>query len=68
MAKGKDAVETKLSEMNDSMLAHFDKIYGKLENLGQENTFINAGLKRMEEKLDRVESKLDAHIRQPAHV
>ena len=67
MAKGKDGIEAKLAEMNDSMLSHFDKIYGKLESLGQENIFINAGLKRLEEKIDRVESKLDTHMRQPAH-
>jgi exonuclease VII small subunit len=81
MAKGQDGIEVKLSQMNDSMLSHFDKIYGKLESLEQEKIFINASLKRLEEgheitnaslkrleeKVNRVESKLDTHMRQPAH-
>ena len=74
MVMNENGLEAKLSEMNNSMLTHFDKIYGKLEKIDQENVAVKAGLKRVEkrldgveEKLERVESKLDVHMRQPAH-
>jgi len=74
--------EITLKQINDSMLSHFDSIYGKLGDLKQEQTLMNGalrrvegdvaelktGLKRVEDKVDRIETTLDAHVRLPAHV
>ena len=60
MARGD--IEAKLSEMNDSMLTHFDKIYGKLEKLEQEYHLINAALKRIEGNLVPRVEKLEEKV------
>ena len=73
-----------LKELKDWLLGHFDKIYGKLTDLKDEQTLMNGALRRVESDvsvlkgdvaelktgLSRVESKLDAHCKQPtpAHV
>jgi hypothetical protein len=70
-----------IDQLNDSMLTHFDKIYGKMEEFKQEQVFFGAGLKRvendvaglksgmrrLEEKVDRIEQKLDEPVKLPAH-
>jgi predicted nucleic acid-binding Zn-ribbon protein len=41
--------------LKDFMLTHFDKIYKTLEDLKQEYHVLNAAVKRLEEKVDRLE-------------
>jgi chromosome segregation ATPase len=90
-------------KLNDDLLGHLDRIYGKLEEQKQEQVFTNAAIKRIETDVNtlkqdvgvlkqdvgvlkqdvgvlkqdvgeiksdirRVEEKLDAHIKLPAHV
>ena len=59
--KGK-GLEEKLSEMNNNMLSHFDKICGKLEKLGEEYHLINAALKRIEGNLVPRVQKLEEKV------
>jgi hypothetical protein len=58
----KKNIDEKIDEMNNSMLSHFDKVYGKLETLDQEYRLINASLKRIEgDLIPRVE-KLEEKV------
>jgi hypothetical protein len=44
------------------LLTHFDRIYNGLDWLETENYTITASLQRAEERLDRIEGKLDKEI------
>ena len=46
-----DEQDAKFCDLNNSMLSHFDKVYGELKDFRQEYYSINASLKRIEKNL-----------------
>lgn len=54
--------DKKFNGINDSMLSHFDKIYGRLGDLRQEYHLVNGALRRIENSmLPRIE-KLEEKV------
>lgn len=54
-----EAVEASERRLRDEMQTLFDSLAHELKNLREQYHMLNAGLKRVEERLDRMEQRLD---------